>query len=190
MFNSHILVFFLFHCLRQHKKHILCEWHLESITRERLIMCTCGWIVLFSLLLLSKCLILAFGNISIQNRDSSIYKKSNCGKTLNSNESIKSDKSPSHRHSVCLFFTLFPFFVIYFILHPVVFRASRLYSFCSYSFFFLLIFNDFYCKAFLKPLNYQTFRFLIDNDIIYNSLLYTMLLNACRAVHSILLFCL
>ncbi len=42
------------------------------------------WIVLFSLLLLSKCLILAFGNISIQNRDSSIYKKSNCGKTLNS----------------------------------------------------------------------------------------------------------
>ncbi len=40
------------------------------------------WIVLFSLLLLSKCLILAFGNISIQN--SSIYKKSNCGKTLNS----------------------------------------------------------------------------------------------------------
>ncbi len=45
---------------------------------------TCGWIVLFSLLLLSKCLILAFGNISIQNHDSSIYKKSNCGKTLNS----------------------------------------------------------------------------------------------------------
>ncbi len=44
-----------------------------------------GWIVLFSLLLLSKCLILAFGNISIQNRDFSIYKKSNCGKTLNSN---------------------------------------------------------------------------------------------------------
>ncbi len=42
------------------------------------------WIVLFSLLLLSKCLILAFGNISIQNHDSSIYKKSNCGKTLNS----------------------------------------------------------------------------------------------------------
>ncbi len=42
------------------------------------------WIVLFSLLLLSKCLILAFGNISIQNLDSSIYKKSNCGKTLNS----------------------------------------------------------------------------------------------------------
>ncbi len=41
------------------------------------------WIVLFSLLLLSKCLILAFGNISIQNHDSSIYKKSNCGKTLN-----------------------------------------------------------------------------------------------------------
>ncbi len=39
----------------------------------------------FSLLLLSKCLILVFGNISIQNRDSSIYKKSNCGKTLNSN---------------------------------------------------------------------------------------------------------
>ncbi len=36
------------------------------------------WIVLFSLMLLSKCLILAFGNIS------SIYKKSNCGKTLNS----------------------------------------------------------------------------------------------------------
>ncbi len=33
---------------------------------------------------LSKCLILAFGNISIQNHDSSIYKKSNCGKTLNS----------------------------------------------------------------------------------------------------------
>ncbi len=70
---------------------------------------TCGWIVLFSLLLLSKCLIVAFGNISIQNRDSSIYKKSNCGKTLNSNESIKSDKSPSHRHCVCLFFTLFTF---------------------------------------------------------------------------------
>ncbi len=45
---------------------------------------TCGWIVLFSLLLLSKCLILAFGKISIQNHDSSIYKKSNCGKTLNS----------------------------------------------------------------------------------------------------------
>ncbi len=45
---------------------------------------TCGWIVLFALLLLSKCLILAFGNISIQNHDSSIYKKSNCGKTLNS----------------------------------------------------------------------------------------------------------
>ncbi len=45
---------------------------------------TCGWIVLFSLLLLSTCLILAFGNISIQNHDSSIYKKSNCGKTLNS----------------------------------------------------------------------------------------------------------
>ncbi len=42
------------------------------------------WIVIFSLLLLSKCLILAFGNISIQNHDSSIYKKSNCGKTLNS----------------------------------------------------------------------------------------------------------
>ncbi len=42
------------------------------------------WIVLFSVLLLSKCLILAFGNISIQNHDSSIYKKSNCGKTLNS----------------------------------------------------------------------------------------------------------
>ncbi len=42
------------------------------------------WIALFSLLLLSKCLILAFGNISIQNHDSSIYKKSNCGKTLNS----------------------------------------------------------------------------------------------------------
>ncbi len=42
------------------------------------------WIILFSLLLLSKCLILAFGNISIQNHDSSIYKKSNCGKTLNS----------------------------------------------------------------------------------------------------------
>ncbi len=31
--------------------------------------------VLFSLLLLPKCQILAFGNISIQNRDSSIYKK-------------------------------------------------------------------------------------------------------------------
>ncbi len=42
------------------------------------------WIILFSLLLLSKCLILAFGNISIQNHDSSIYKKSNCCKTLNS----------------------------------------------------------------------------------------------------------
>ncbi len=42
------------------------------------------WIVLFSLLLLSKRLILEFGNISIQNHDSSIYKKSNCGKTLNS----------------------------------------------------------------------------------------------------------
>ncbi len=42
------------------------------------------WIVIFSLLLLSKCLILVFGNISIQNHDSSIYKKSNCGKTLNS----------------------------------------------------------------------------------------------------------
>ncbi len=69
----------------------------------------CGWIVLFSLLLLSKCLILAFGNISIQNHDSSIYKKSNCGKTLNLNYSIKSDKSPSHCHSVCLFFTLFTF---------------------------------------------------------------------------------
>ncbi len=67
------------------------------------------WIVLFSLLLLSKCLILAFRNISIQNHDSSIYKKSNCGKTLNSKESIKSDKSPSHCHSVCLFFTLFTF---------------------------------------------------------------------------------
>ncbi len=63
----------------------MCEGHLESITRERLIMCIdMRWIVLFSLLLLSKCLILAFGNISIQNHDSSIYKKSNCGKTLNS----------------------------------------------------------------------------------------------------------
>ncbi len=73
-------------------------------------MCTdMRWIVLFSLLLLSKCLILAFGNISIQNHDSSIYKKSNCGKTLNSNESIKSDKSPNHCHSVCLFFTLLTF---------------------------------------------------------------------------------
>ncbi len=51
-------------------------WAINHVTR--------GWIVLFSLLLLSKCLILAFGNISIQNHDSSIYKKSNCGKTLNS----------------------------------------------------------------------------------------------------------
>ncbi len=55
------------------QKHTLCERHLESITRERLIMCIdmrldCS---------LSKCLILAFGNISIQNHDSSIYKKSN-----------------------------------------------------------------------------------------------------------------
>ncbi len=42
--------------------------------------------VLFSLLLLPKCQILAFGNISIQNRDSSIYKKKyNCCKTLHSN---------------------------------------------------------------------------------------------------------
>ncbi len=42
--------------------------------------------VLLSLLLLPKCQILAFGNISIQNRDSSIYKKIyNCGKTLHSN---------------------------------------------------------------------------------------------------------
>ncbi len=56
-----------------------------------------------------KCLILAFDNISIQNRDSSIYKKSNCGKTLNSNELIKSDKSPIHCHSDCLVFTLFKF---------------------------------------------------------------------------------
>ncbi len=57
MFNSHLLVFFLFHCPYQHKNWH--EWHLESITRERLIMC----------IDISKCLILAFGNISIQNRN-------------------------------------------------------------------------------------------------------------------------
>ncbi len=75
-------------------------------------MCTdMRWIVLFSLLLLSKCLILAFGNISIQNHDSSIYKKSNCGKTLNSNESIKSDNRPT----IATVFAYFLLYLLYFV---------------------------------------------------------------------------
>ncbi len=80
MFNSHFLVFFLFHCPHQHKNWH--EWHLESITRERLIMCIdMRWIVLFSSLLLSKCLILEFGNISIQNRNWSEM-KAKCARAL------------------------------------------------------------------------------------------------------------
>ncbi len=42
--------------------------------------------------------------------------------------------------TVFAYFLLYLHFcVIYFILHPVVFRASRLYSFCSYLLFFLFI---------------------------------------------------
>ncbi len=68
MFNSHLLVFFLFHCPRQHKNWH--EWHLESITRERLIMCIdmrldCSF--LFTVII--KVSNLEFGNISIQNRN-------------------------------------------------------------------------------------------------------------------------
>ncbi len=93
---------------------------------------TSGWIVLFSLLLLSKCQFQAFGNISIQNHDSSIYKKSNCGKTLNSNESIKSDKSPSH----CQCLLIFYFFT--FLCNLFYFTSS--YIPCLQALFVLLLF--------------------------------------------------